>query len=144
VCKQATLARKLQNIIGRPSARSFLNIVEKNSLKYCPVLREDVLAIFGPNVGSLKGKTVRQNGEQVRPEYEDIPKHIMERHQDVTTCIDLMCINKMPFLATISRHIKFGTIEAAKSRHHKVLLPAIKKLKTPVCTPWIPNATLSC
>jgi hypothetical protein len=70
-CKQATLARKLQNITGRPSARSFLNIVEKNLLKDCPVKREDALAaedIFGPNVGSLKGKTVRQNGERVRPE----------------------------------------------------------------------------
>jgi hypothetical protein len=59
--KQATLARNLQNIIGRPLARSFLNIVEKNLLKDCPVTREDALAaedIFGPNVGSLKGKTV--------------------------------------------------------------------------------------
>jgi hypothetical protein len=131
-CKQATLTRKLQNVIGRPLARSFLNIVEKNLLKDCPVLREDAPAaedIFGPNVGALKGKRVRQNGERVRPEYEDIPKHIMERCQDVTLCIDLMHINKMPFLVTISRHIKFGTIEAAKSRHHKVLLPAIKNVK---------------
>jgi hypothetical protein len=43
-CKQATLARKLQNIIGRPLARSFLNIAEKSLLKDCPVTREDVLA----------------------------------------------------------------------------------------------------
>jgi hypothetical protein len=72
---------------------------------------------------------VRHNGEQVRPKYEDIPKHIMERHQDVTLCIDLMCINKTPFLGTISQHIKFGTIEVVKSRHHKGLLPAIKNVK---------------
>jgi hypothetical protein len=55
----------------------------------------------------------------------------MERHQDVTLCIDLMCINKIPFLVTISRHIKFGTIEVVKSRHHKVPLPAIKNVKRP-------------
>jgi hypothetical protein len=36
--KQATLARKLQNIIGRPLARTFLNIVDKNMLKDCPVV----------------------------------------------------------------------------------------------------------
>jgi hypothetical protein len=72
---------------------------------------------------------VRHNGERVRPKYEDVLKQIMERCQDVTLCIGLMCINKMPFLATISRHMKFGTIEAAKSRHRKVLLPAIKNVK---------------
>jgi hypothetical protein len=72
-CKQATLARKLQNIIGRPSARSFLNIAEKNLLKDCPVTCEDMLAaedIFGPNVASLNGKAVRHDGERVRPECE--------------------------------------------------------------------------
>jgi hypothetical protein len=59
--KQALLARKIQNMIGRPSLRSFLQIVENNLLKNCPVNRADVLAaedILGPNLGSLKGKTV--------------------------------------------------------------------------------------
>jgi hypothetical protein len=68
---QATLARKLQNIIGRPSARAFLKIIEQNHLMDCPIFRKDVLAadgIFGPNVGSLKGKTVRQGGIHVNPE----------------------------------------------------------------------------
>jgi hypothetical protein len=40
-----------------------------------------------------------------------------------------MCINKMPFLVTILGQIKFGTIEAVKSRHHEVPLPAIKNVK---------------
>jgi hypothetical protein len=130
--KQAALARKLQNVIGRPSARAFLNIVDKNLLKDCPIVREDVLAaedIFGPNLGSLKGKTVRQTGERVRAEYDEIPKGIMERYRDVTICVDLMYINKVPFLVTISRHLKFGTIEAVKNRRHKVLVPALKNVK---------------
>jgi hypothetical protein len=130
--KQATLARKLQNIIGRPSARAFLNIVENNLLKDCPVLRADVLAaedIFGPNVGSLRGKTVRSSGDRVRPEYEEVPKEIKENYQDITICMDLMYVNRIPFLVTISRNIKFGTIKAVKSRHIKVLLPAIKSVK---------------
>jgi hypothetical protein len=132
VYKQATLARKLQNVIGRPSARTFLNIVDKNLLKDCPVIRADVLAaedIFGPNLGSIKGKTVRQTGDRVRPEYEKVPEEIMKQYQDVTLCVDLMFINKIPFLVTISRHLKFGTIEAVKSRRHKVLLPALKNVK---------------
>jgi hypothetical protein len=112
--------------------RSYLNIVEKNLLKDCPVVRADVLAaedIFGPNLGSLKGKTVRRSGERVRPEYEQIPTSIMERYRDVTLCVDIMFVNKIPFLVTISRHIKFGTVEAIKSRHHKVVLAALKNVK---------------
>jgi hypothetical protein len=68
VYKQAALARKLQNIIGRPSARSYLNIVEKNLLKDCPVVRADILVAedsFGLNLGSVIGKTVRQSGDRV-------------------------------------------------------------------------------
>jgi hypothetical protein len=33
-----------------------------------------------------------------------------------------MFINKIQFLVTISRHLKFGTIKAIKSRRHTVLL----------------------
>jgi hypothetical protein len=123
VYKQATLARKLQNIIGRSSARSYPEIVESNLLKDCPVVRADVIAakdIFGPNLGSLKGKTVRHTGDRVRPEFEQVPVEIMERYRDVMICIDIMFVNKIPFLVTISRHIKFGTVEAIKSRKHKV------------------------
>jgi hypothetical protein len=74
--KQATLARKLQNIIGRPSARDYLRIVENNLLKDCPIVGTDVMAtedVFGPNVGSLKEKTVRHGGTQVNPEYLQVP-----------------------------------------------------------------------
>jgi hypothetical protein len=57
---RAPLARKIQDIIGRPGTRSYLHIINNNLLPNCPVTREDVLAaedIFGPNLGSLKGKT---------------------------------------------------------------------------------------
>jgi hypothetical protein len=53
----------------------------------------------------------------------------MERCHDVTLCIDIMFVNKIPFLVTISRNIKFGTVEAMKSRQHKALLTALKSVK---------------
>jgi hypothetical protein len=58
----AVLARKIQKIIGRPSTCSYIKIVDNNLLSNCPVTCHDILiaeAIFGPDVGSLKGKTVR-------------------------------------------------------------------------------------
>jgi hypothetical protein len=57
---RAVLARHLQKVIGRPSTRTFLKIIDSNLLPNCPVTRRDVIAaenIFGPDVGTLKGKT---------------------------------------------------------------------------------------
>jgi hypothetical protein len=67
--------------------------------------------IFGPNVGSLKGKTVQQGGIHVNPEYHQVPMTIMEKYRDLTLCIDMMFVNKLPFLVTISRGVMFGTGE---------------------------------
>ncbi len=66
--KQAELARHLKNVIGRPSTRDFVKIVESNLLPNCPVTTRDITTaddIFGPNIVSLKGKTVRRKGEHV-------------------------------------------------------------------------------
>ena len=65
---RAELARKIQIRIGRPSTRTFIEIVEKKLLPNVPITRDDILAaehIFGPDVGSLKGKTVHRTPEQV-------------------------------------------------------------------------------
>jgi hypothetical protein len=59
---QAVLACQLQIRVGRPSTKDFLQIVARNQLPNCPITRDDILAaedIFGPDIGSLKGKTTR-------------------------------------------------------------------------------------
>jgi len=56
----AKKARDLQNIIGRPSTQDLFSYVDKNLIPNCPVSRQDILRaedIFGPNIGSVKGKT---------------------------------------------------------------------------------------
>ena len=60
--KLAELARSIQNRIGRPSLRAYLNIIKNNLLPNTPISITDVLnaeRIFGPSLGSIKGKTVR-------------------------------------------------------------------------------------
>ena len=57
----AVLARKLQKTIGRPGTCLFINIVQRNIIPNCPITPKDTVAaepIFGPDIGSLKGKTV--------------------------------------------------------------------------------------
>jgi hypothetical protein len=57
---RAVLAHQLQIKVGRPSTKDFLRIVARNQLPNCPITQDDILAaedIFGPDIGSLKGKT---------------------------------------------------------------------------------------
>ena len=52
----------------------------------------------------------------------------MQQYQDVTLSIDIMKVNNIPFLITISKHIKFGTtgkpdsMEKKKVKHFKLVL----------------------
>jgi len=61
-CLKAKLARELQIIAGRPSMKDFICIINSNQLPNCPTTKADMLAakhIFGPDIGSLKGKMTR-------------------------------------------------------------------------------------
>jgi len=128
----AQLARKIQNMIGRHSYRDFLHIVERNQLINCPISRLDVVAaedIFGANLGSLKGKTVRRSAPMVKTAAVNIPAEIQQRYHTVTIGMDIMFVKKVAFLITISHGIKFGTVEHIENRQHETILNAMKRLK---------------
>ena len=128
---RAVLARKIQRRVGHPSLRTFVEIVDKKKLKNCPVQREDVAAaedMFGPDVSSLKGKTARTHSEQVRVQVLPIPVVIMERCRNVTLGVDIMKINKIPFLVTISRSMRFGTVELLANQRMPTALKALLKV----------------
>jgi hypothetical protein len=111
---RASLARKIQRIIGRPSTQQFLYILRHNLLPNCPIQPRDVVAaddIFGPDMGSLKGKQVRENPDPVETIITEIPTTLYERYRNVTIAIDIMYVNKIAFFVTISRDIRFATSE---------------------------------
>ena len=83
--------------------------------------------IFGPNLGSLKGKTTREVPKNVLDNIDPVPRMIRELYKNVALCIDIMFVNKIPFFITLSRGIKFITIEALDNRQTKTVC---KKLVT--------------
>jgi hypothetical protein len=116
-------------IVGRPSTREFIRIVENAHLPNCPVNREDIIAaedIFGPEIGSLKGKTVRTKSPKVEEERLGIPASILSKYREATICADIMHVNGTPFLITVSKHIHFGTVEAIPSRRLSDIWKAVK------------------
>jgi len=61
-------AHSIQDIIGRPATKDFIEYVEKGLIPNCPITKQDILRakdIQGPNLGSLKGKTMRKTPEKV-------------------------------------------------------------------------------
>eukprot|EP00980_Cylindrotheca_fusiformis_P013967 scaffold3632_cov158-Cylindrotheca_fusiformis.AAC.1 len=128
--KNAVLARRMQNIIMRPGSRR-LKDVAINHLKNCPVTRSDVDAaddIFGTNIGSLKGKTVHRPNPHVQAGVDPVPPEILQVHRSVILAIDIMFVNKIPFLVTTSRNLHFGTIEALQNRQVTSISKKIKSV----------------
>jgi hypothetical protein len=130
--KRAELARQLQNTIGHPPLRRFLELIDQRLIPNCPVTREDVLIaeqIFGTNLAGLKGRTTRKSS----PETDDInvmsvPPEILAAHGAVTLAIDLMYVNKIPFLVSISKSIKFGTVSHLQNKSVATINDAIERV----------------
>ena len=128
--KNAIAARKVQNITMRPSDHESMDISIKH-LANCPITRVDIIAakdILGPNLGSLKGKTVRHPNKHVPGGMEGVPHEIMSLHKNVTLCIDIMFINKIPFLVTISRNLKFRMVEDLDNRQVPTICKKLQSL----------------
>ena len=130
---RAVLARQVQKTIGRPSTKTFIGIVENNLLANCPITRRDVEIaerIFGPEVRSLKGKTVRRGGQRVITDMVDIPATILTHYKNVTLAGHIMFINMIPFFVTMSRHLRFSTAENVANQNMKTLLASMKQVKS--------------
>jgi hypothetical protein len=124
-------ARNLQIKIGRPSTKDIMRIVTDNLLPNCPITKADILAaenIFGPDLGTLKGKSTRAKPHKVRPILVSIPQQILQRYRLVSICVDLMFVNKVAFLVTISRNIHFGTVEAVPNQQAATLVKYIRSV----------------
>jgi hypothetical protein len=104
------------------------SILDNNLLLDCPVTRKDMSRaeeIFGPDLVSLKGKTVRRTPGHVNVENTDILPYIVENNGDITLAIDIMFINRLPFMITISRNVKFCICELLTNMRTSTILDAV-------------------
>jgi len=132
--ERAKQARKLIHTLGFPTTVDLKAVVRGNMIKNNPVTIEDINiaeAIYGKDVSSLQGKSTRRKPEVVRSDLIEIPKQLIERNQNIELCIDVMHVNKIPFLVSISKNIMFRTASALanlKSESYYQALDSITRL----------------
>jgi hypothetical protein len=111
---QAKKARRAQAMIGNPNKGDFKGMVSRNLIKNCPVTTTDITnarKIFGPDLASKQGKTVRRTTGPVVADYVAVPHSLVEQNGIVTMAADVFFVDGTAFSVTLSRRIKFITME---------------------------------
>jgi len=107
---RAKKARDLYHALGTPTVKDLKAAIRMNAVANNPITTQDIdLAekVFGPDISSLKGKTTRQKPIPVVDDHIDIPRELTDAHYHVTLCVDVMKVNTLSFLTTISRHLYY-------------------------------------
>ena len=89
-----------------PSASDFDHMVCGNMFKNCPICVTGIKnahTIFGPNIGSLRGKKVRNKTEIVMLDYVAITKKIKDEMKTIELIVDVRLVKKIPFVISLGK-----------------------------------------
>ena len=102
---------------------------EVGTNKNCPIDSTDVSnarAIFGPDLASVRRKTVRRNPKSIVEKYGAVPKELVSRNKFISMAADVFFVDGIAFLLTVVIKIKFVTVEHTPVRTAKSLVKHIK------------------
>ena len=121
-CKHAKAARKLYHNMGTPKIKSFKALLRSNIIQNCPVTVEDMTIaakIYGPDISSLKGKSMRRKPKPVKKDTIEIPKELITKNHDIDLCIDTMFLNECSMLTAIDKTVKFRSLVPMNTKQNK-------------------------
>ena len=109
---QANVAKWLLHALGYPSVVDLKTIIKMNAIQDNPVTKSDIKLmehLYRPNIPTVKGKTTRQCPHKLVNNMVSIPHELHDTQCNICLYIDIMYVNGMPFLTTISKNIKYHT-----------------------------------
>jgi len=117
--------------MGRLMIENLQALIRMNTIKDRPVQMEDAdiaVKIFGPDIGTLKGKSIQCPPNLVRENLIEKPAMIKAEHKDLTLCINIMFVNRQLLLTAINRSIHFRSLVPLESRNKSDMHDALDKI----------------
>ena len=114
-------------MVGCPSGQDFEKTLCAGLVHNYPVMTTDIRIaqqLFGLYLASLKGKPTWSTPAAVRMDYVEVPNEIFERNKLVLLIIDIMSVNGLQFLVTLSGAIILVMAEYLSS----MTLPNLQKV----------------
>ena len=106
------MAKQLLHVLGNPAVVNLRTIIITNVNQDNLVTKSDLKlmeCLFRPDIPNVKGKTARCHPHQLVSNVVSIPLELCDAQHDVCLYIDLMYVNGIPFLTTISKNIEYFT-----------------------------------
>ena len=127
------LAQNIQYKIALPIHRHLLKIIEdKVQMLNCPLNCDDVRVaedIWEKKPGMPERKNPKKKNSTNQRGNLTVPTTILERYKSVTLAGDIMFINRICFINTISRHVKFMTSEHIANAEASTLQESTRQVK---------------
>ncbi len=92
---KAKEARRAQAMMGNPSKKDYKTMVSNNLIWECPITSMDITnarAIFGPDLLSVQGKTVRTTPAPVVADYVAVPRNLVDANKAITLVTDVFLL----------------------------------------------------
>ena len=84
--------------------------------------------IFGLDIGSLKGKSIRHQPPLERDNMIQIPTELTQEHKNLILCIDIMFVNGQTLLTAINQSICFRLLVPLESMSKSNMYDALDKI----------------
>jgi hypothetical protein len=111
--------RQAQGLIGSLNKSDYKGMVRGNMIQNCPLTSKDITnrcAIFGPDLASIRGKTVQRTPALVMVDYVNVPRSVVETNRIVTMVADVFFGDGMAFLIMVFWCIQFIMAEHLQIR----------------------------